>query len=172
MINTQRLNKIKQATITKPYVYLFFFVFFAYIGINTIINQIYVTIPTLFQNNLWIVIPFVAFSLITALLVALNVSLVVIKYKELKQITSIQKQGGIAGIGVFGGLLAGACPSCFVGLFPAFLGFFGVTASLSSLPLYGIEIQILSGVLLTVSAFLLTRPNVCKIKLEKITKNG
>lgn len=71
--------------------------------------------------------------------------------------------GGFTFVGVFGGVLGGACPGCFVGLFPAVLGLFGVTATLSILPLYGLEIQAASVGLLVFAVILLTRDTVCKI---------
>ena len=65
------------------------------------------------------------------------------------------------------GILGGACPSCFVGLFPAVIGLFGISASLSSLPLFGIEIQVVSAILLLLSLFFLTGNNVCTIKIRR-----
>ena len=120
-----------------------------------------ITIPTLFNNNLKIIIPFVVFTFLIALLVGLVINLVIIKFKELKH---VNKVSGLAAVGLFGGLLGGACPSCFVGLFPAFLGLFGVTASLSSLPLFGLEIQIGSILLLLISVYFLTKNSVCEVK--------
>ena len=125
------------------------------------INQLGITIPTLFNNNLKIIIPFVVFTFLIALLVGLVINLVIIKFKELKH---VNKVSGLAAVGLFGGLLGGACPSCFVGLFPAFLGLFGVTASLSSLPLFGLEIQIGSILLLLISVYFLTKNSVCEVK--------
>ena len=69
----------------------------------------------------------------------------------------------IHALGIFAGVLGGACPGCFVGLFPAVLGLFGVTASLSVLPFYGLEIQAASIVLLIVAIFFLTKETVCKV---------
>nr|MBI4156533.1 hypothetical protein [Candidatus Woesearchaeota archaeon] len=136
------------------------------LGINILINKTFITLPTLFTSyRLSFAIPFIALSLITALLVAVNVNLIIIKFKELKKMNKKVNAGvgGMGALGIFGGILGGACPGCFVGLFPAFLGLFGITASLSILPLYGLEIQILSSILLTMSIFLLTRENICKI---------
>ena len=101
------------------------------------------------------------FTFLIALLVGLVINLVIIKFKELKH---VNKVSGLAAVGLFGGLLGGACPSCFVGLFPAFLGLFGVTASLSSLPLFGLEIQIGSILLLLISVYFLTKNSVCEVK--------
>jgi len=124
----------------------------------------YITAPLLFTYNLKIIIPFLFFSILVGLLVAMNLNLVILKFKELRQ---INKESGLTFLGIFGGLLGGACPSCFVGLFPAFIGLFGITASLSSLPFFGIEILIISAGFLLTSIFLFTRDNVCKIKVKQ-----
>jgi hypothetical protein len=157
-----RLWRINEATLKKPYIFSFFIIFLAYLFLNIFVNQTHVTVSTLFNNNLKIIIPFIFFSVLVALLVATSINLAVIKFKELKK---VNKVSGITAIGAFGGVLGGACPSCFVGLFPAFIGIFGIAASLSDLPLYGLEIQIFSAILLVVSIILLTRENICKMEV-------
>ncbi|MBI2507623.1 hypothetical protein HYV89_01585 [Candidatus Woesearchaeota archaeon] len=158
-----RFDKIKQATIKKPYLYSFIIIVLVYLSLNIIVNQVYVTLPLLFTYNLKIIIPFLFLTILTALLIATNINLIYIKFKELKD---VNKAGSLSFFGIFGGLLGGACPSCFVGLFPALLGLFGVTASLSSLPFFGLEILVGSAALLLISIYLLTKDNVCKINLE------
>ncbi|HLC63613.1 MAG TPA: hypothetical protein VJJ21_04825 [Candidatus Nanoarchaeia archaeon] len=155
-----RTEKLKEA-VSGKYLLLFFLFFFAYLGLNFWINQIYVTLPTLLYNNLRIIIPYIVFTLIVAGLTALTLNLIIIKTRELKR---IRKSSGFAALGLFGGLLGGACPSCFVGLFPAVMGLFGVTANLSRLPFFGVEILIGSAALLILSVFLMTKDNVCKVK--------
>ena len=75
--------------------------------------------------------------------------------------------GSIGFLGVTGGILGGACPGCFVGLFPAFLGLFGMTATLSILPFNGLEIQVASTALLLFSSYFLTKPLTCKVDFLK-----
>jgi len=162
---SNRTNKIKKAIFTKPYSFYFFFFFFLFIILNLFINKVYITYQVLL-DNIRLGIPFVFFSILVAGLVALNVNLVIIKLKELAPIDNKfdKKAGGIASLGVFGGLLGGACPGCFVGLFPAFLGLFGISASLSVLPFYGIELQVVSVILLIISTYYLTKEVVCKVE--------
>ena len=157
----KRLGRIKEVIITRPYIYSIFLVFFGYLTLNVIVNQVYITAPTLLTNNLKIIIPYLIFTIFIAFLVALNVNLTIKKFKDLKQ---INKESGLTFIGIFGGVLGGACPSCFVGLFPAFLGVFGITASLSTLPFFGIEILVGSIIFLIIAVILLTKDNVCKIR--------
>jgi len=130
-----------------------------------LVNKTYVTLPTLFTAyRISFVIPFIALSLITALLVGVNINLIILKFKEIKLLSGI---GGTASLGLFGGILGGACPGCLVGLFPAFIGLFGVSATLSNLPLFGLEVQIASAGFLILSMFLLTKDVTCKIDLKK-----
>ena len=157
----ERLGRIKEVTLTRPYVYSFILIFLVYLIINIIVNKVYITAPTLLTNNLKIVIPYLVFTILVALLVALNINLTVKKFKDLRK---VKKESGLAFIGIFGGVLGGACPSCFVGLFPAFLGLFGITATLSSLPFFGIEILVGSIIFLIIAVILLTKDNVCKIR--------
>jgi hypothetical protein len=159
----KKLKKIYSVTLKRPYIFSFFIIILIYLSINIFVNQTYITAPTLFSNYIVFSFFFIFFSFFIALLVATNVNLTYAKMRELRR---LNKSSGLTAIGAFGGLLGGACPGCFVGLFPAVLGIFGITASLGNLPLYGLEIQVISGGCLLLSLFLLTRENTCKIKLE------
>jgi len=156
-------SKIRRAILTKPYSLFFIFFFFFFIFLNLYINQVYVTKGVLF-DNLRIGIPFVFFNLLVGSLIALNINLMIIKFKEYRSMNT--KGSGLTILGVFGGFLGGACPGCFVGLFPAVLGLFGISASLSILPFYGLELQALSAGLLMISTYYLVRNPVCKVDLE------
>ncbi len=166
-----RIQKIKNVIVKKPFVFYFILIFLGYLGLNFLLNQSFITLPTLFKTYKFsFSISFAILTLITAILVAININLVIIKFKELKllnDVKGLKGSGGITSLGIFGGLLGGACPGCFVGLFPAFVGLFGITATLSNLPLFGLEIQILSSGLLILSTFLLTKDNTCKIDIKK-----
>ena len=159
-----RIEKIKQAIFTRPYIYSFIIIFTLYLIINFLVNDLSKTIPVLFNFNLNIVIPFLILNLLIAVLIGINVNLIWIRFKEYRK---INKEQGLTFIGSFMGFLGGACPGCFSGLFPAFLGFFGVTASLSILPFYGLELLIGSLIILIISIIFLTNDNVCKIKVRK-----
>ena len=153
---SQRIRKIKQAIFERPYVFYFIVIFLLYIIINIFINQLYVTgFDVLFE----------LLNIFIALLVPLTINLSIIKFKELRNINSAGSGAGF--LGLFGGFLGGACPGCFAGLFPVFLGLFGVTASLSILPFYGLEILAASIVLLIISVWVLTNETTCKIPRRK-----
>ena len=66
--------------------------------------------------------------------------------------------------GVFAGILGAGCPGCAVGLFPLIASAFGISATLGSLPLGGIELQLFSVGVLGVSIFLLSKPVVSEVK--------
>ena len=162
-MNKRRFQRIKRAILEKPYIFYFVSIFLIYIALNLFINKVYITLPILTSYATWFFIPFVVLNfLLVPFLVALTLNLSIIKFKEMRPVSS-KGGGGFGFVGVFGGILGGACPGCFVGLFPAVLGLFGITATLAILPLYGLEIQAASVGLLAVAVILLTRDTVCKI---------
>ena len=162
-LNSRRFQRIKRAILEKPYIFYFIGIFLIYIAINLIVNQLYVNLSVFTSLVLWFRIPLILFGfLLIPVLVALTINLSIIKFREMRQVKG-KSSGGFTFLGMFGGVLGGACPGCFVGLFPAFLGLFGITASLSILPFYGLEIQAASIGFLVVAVILLTRDTVCKI---------
>ena len=165
-IKKRRLERIKKAVFKKPFVFYFVFIFLGYLGLNVWVNQLYVSFSTLTNLATWFWIPFVLFAfLIVPLLAALTINLSIIRVREAG---FGRREGGAASAGVFAGVLGGACPGCLVGLFPAFLGLFGIAGtSLSVLPLQGLEIQLLSSALLIFAIFLLTSDVVCKVPIKK-----
>ena len=163
--NKRRIERIKRGITKKPYVFYFVGIFLMYIAINLFANKLYVNLDILTSFATWFIIPFLLFNfLIIPLLVGLTVSLSVLRFKEVGSLFG--KEGGAGTFGVFGGLMGGACPGCFVGLFPAVLGLFGITATLSVLPLFGLEIQFLSAVFLVTAIILLTKDTVCKVPIK------
>jgi hypothetical protein len=100
--------------------------------------------------------------LLVPFLVGLVFSMTIYRSQEIGRIHGRSGFFGVLGavLGVFGG----ACPVCFAGIFPVILGFFGITLSLSSLPLSGFEFGITSSVLLIAGVFYLSKDVSCKIK--------
>jgi len=153
-------KKIREAIIARPYSFYFIFFFFLYLIFNIWVNKIYVTYSVVFYNPSF-GIPLLLLMVLVAGLVALNVNLMIMKFRELKKVNSAS---GITTLGIFLGILGGSCPGCLVGLFPAFVGIFGGTAAgLEILPFKGLELQVGSLVLLIISAKLMSKPAVCKI---------
>lgn len=166
---SMRLDRIKKAVFERPYVFYFWLIFILYITLNVIINQNYITFKTFFTSyRPSFYVPYIIFNLIVSFLVPLNINLAILKFKDLSFNTKGEE--GISVLGVIAGLIGGSCPGCIAGLFPAILGLFGVSAGLSILPFYGLEIQALSIVLLIIGAVLLSRETVCKIPNKKLNK--
>ena len=165
-LKQRRLERIKNA-FKKPYIFSFIFIFLAYIGLNVYVNELHVYTDVLTSYAKWFVVPFLFFNfLLIPGLTALTINLAVLRFKEAGGFGKGAGGAGMSSAGIFGGILGGACPGCFAGLFPAFLGLFGVTATLGNLPLFGLEIQIGAAILLTVAIFLLTQDVVCKIPVK------
>lgn len=129
-----------------------------------LVNRAYAFYLVIGSMRLWYAIGFVGLNIIVSSLVALNINLIIIRYKEVGGISV--KGGGVGSLGVFGGILGGSCPACFAGVFPALMGMFGVVLTLSSLPFKGLEIQLFSVVLLLISIKMFIRDPVCKIKFK------
>jgi hypothetical protein len=167
-----RVKRIKEALISKPYVFIFVFSFLFYVGLNVFLNRIYITLPGMIDfKTLWFVIPYITFNfLIVPFLVGLTVSLSVKRFKELKLMNGSKAGSGsfLGSLGVIGGIIGGACPACIAGFLPAILGVFGVAGfSLYVLPFKGLEVQLLSSALLIWAVLLLSKEPTCKVKFKK-----
>jgi hypothetical protein len=156
-----RIVRIKEAILKWPYLGIFILVSVLFFSLNVYLNQSFEFIKNLSSFRLWFIIGFIFFSILVSILVALNVNLSIIRFKSLGNFGA--KTGGIGLMGTFGGVLGGGCPACFAGFFPAFVGLFGITASLSIFPLKGLEIQMASATLLLISVMMLTKDPACKI---------
>lgn len=161
-MNSQRREYIKAASIQKPYIFSFFGIFFLYNILNIFLNKLYITFPELLGTYLY-ASAFILLQLIIGFGIALAINLSIKRIKDLNLATP-KKHKGLISSAIAISLIASGCPGCIAGLFPAFLGLFGVSASLGILPLYGLELQIISILLLAISIWYLTKPIVCKIK--------
>ena len=140
------------------YLYWIISIFFAYLIINFLISGFYNTIPLIIKyagtvNWLDLIIS-IFLSLTIGALVAINAVYAFVKYKERQQ---CKEANVLTGIGTVGGLAAGFCPLCVVGLFPLIFGLFGITFSFAALPLKGIEVQLVVILILILSLILLRR---------------
>lgn len=151
-------NRYKEVKDTcKKHLVLWIGIVIAYVGLNIWVNQVYVIGLSFFTSYTPLfVITFTIVNLLVAILVGANLVMSMKRIKMYKQAAV-----GSASIGMFAGLLGGACPGCFAGLFPAVASLFGVTASLSSLPLYGIEIGLLSILILVGTLYWISGPMTC-----------
>lgn len=154
-------KKMRQAIFARPYFFYFLFFFFLYLFFNIWANKIYITYEVIFYNPAF-GIPLFLLMILVAGFVGLNINLLIMKFKDIKKISG--KEGSITTLGIFLGIIGGACPGCIVGLFPVVLGIFGsAAAGLDILPFNGLELQAASLILLIIGAKLLSKPSVCKI---------
>ncbi len=142
----------------KPYLYATLIIFVIYLLFLTLFSGFYKTIPIIIAyagTVHWFKLSLSIFlSLIIGLLVAVNAVNVYIKYQQRKQ---CKEAGTVAAIGTLGGLVAGVCPLCVTGVFPIILGLLGISFSFANLPFQGIEIQVLTIIILAVSLWMLDR---------------
>lgn len=166
-LDKRRIQVVKNALLKRPYIFYFIIIFLVYVGLNIFINESLDTFSILSSFNKNFLVPFLIFNfLFIPFLIGLNINLAIMKFKEVSQMAS-KGASGFGFVGIFGGVLGGACPGCFAGLFPALLGLFGITVTLSIFPLNGLEISIASVILLIVGTVLLSRETVCLIPTKK-----
>ena len=156
-----RKDRIKAVFIKKPYIYITIVSFLVYLVINALVNDWHIFISGIFEIYWYIAYPYVIFSIVIAIMVAVSISL---GYMRLKELQRMSGASGLSLVGAFFGVITGACPGCLVGILPAVVGLFGGTLSLSQLPLFGIEIQILTISILIFAIYYLTKENTCKVK--------
>ncbi len=96
----------------------------------------------------------ITLALLIGILIALTSVSAYLKYKERRHC----REGTLlAGVGTIGGLVTGFCPLCTVSIGGLLLSAFGVSFSLGSLPFQGVEIQVLTVIVLCVSLWVLER---------------
>jgi len=160
------LEKVKYILKQKKYFWIFLISASVYFGAYFLIISYFLDGFLLLFTTYVKSYAYTAFGLniLVALLLGINMSVLVYKFKEY---ATDKKSSMFSGIGIFAAALANGCPGCFAGLFPMVLSIFGISATLSILPFNGLELQALSAGLLGVSIFFLTgkTKNVCQIKV-------
>ncbi len=156
------LLKIKETNKKIKDKIIFFSFFFLYLIINVLINKLHITYKTVFLFEKTFFLTFVLLNVIIAFLFGIIINLLRYRIKESKE---VRKKIGLAPAGIIVGILGGACPGCFAGLLPLIFSLIGVSFSLLSLPLNGLEILLLSIILMILSIYYFTKePKSCKIK--------
>lgn len=159
-----QILKIKK-TFTKPFIYLFIFWFSLFLFVNIYFNEIYVIWLAMFNYWAKIYVPYVFFTFVNTFLVALSLSLLTFKLKEIRSMS--RKWWFFWTIWTFFALLTWACPGCIAWIFPAFMGIFGYNFALISLPFNWLELQVASFVFLLIWIYFLSKDITCKIKINK-----
>lgn len=108
-------------------------------------------------------VPYIVFTFINTVLFGVSIVLIVERIRTLRKVGLVTGTG-VSAFGSFIGLLAGACPGCIAGLFPAVVGVLGFgSVTLVRMPFYGAELQVVSAVLMVIGIFFLLKPMVCKV---------
>ncbi|MDD9952847.1 MAG: hypothetical protein OXR66_00760 [Candidatus Woesearchaeota archaeon] len=146
------LKKHKQHLFPFSLAYLLVMVaFYAYIY-NGNPLQFYTT------YSYWHTLPFTILTLCISAAIGVTLVLFIEKLRELKA-----QHASLSAAGIGFGVLAAGCPGCLFGIFPLFLGFFGITGTLAVLPLNGLEFQFLALLFLGVSIYMLAEKSVCQV---------
>lgn len=137
----------------RPYLFWIFGIAFLYFTLASLFSKFYLTLwylPLFFDTLNWKeFIISVSFTLIIGFLAATNIVLAYLHYQENKKqknavcMNHDRKASIFAGIETSLGLLLGVCSACTPLLFPFLFSIFGVTITLSTLPLRGFELQII-----------------------------
>jgi len=142
----------------RPYVFWVLGIFVAYMALNVTLSQFYITVRFMHyyaQTLNWPELVLSAlFSIAIGALIAMNAALGYIRMRERGPAV---KEGALACAGTFAGLSTGVCSACVTGFAPVVLSALGLTAGFVGLPFKGIEIQVLTILVLSVNLRLLGR---------------
>ncbi len=158
------LHTIKKVLTSRKGLLIFLLATLSFAGLNYYLNELYVIgITYILYLPKAIHLPFLIFTMLNSLLVGVSAALAVHRISQLRA-NGLISGGGISLIGSFFGLLSGACPACIAGFFPVVMGAIGHSnLALMGLPLYGLELQIASSILLLVGIYYLSKPLVCRV---------
>lgn len=165
----KRLAHIKEMMGKKPYVYFIIplslvYAIFSFGTVRFIHGGIQEFYRSMFATY---TIPYTLMTLVISVLMGVSLTLFFAKLKEVRL-----KSAGLGATGIIVGSLAAGCPGCFFGLFPLFLGLFGISATLAILPFNGLELQAISIPILLLSIWTLGKETteadlVCDISKKK-----
>ena len=160
LLNIIKIKEYFLSFIILTFVFSFLYYELTIYGIKTLDNFIYF-------NGVAYVIFYVILSFLISSLLGLWLTLMFYKFQCLKKIDLNHSTTGFLGLilGIFGA----GCAGCSFTLFSYFLSFFGLALGLAKLPLQGLELKILSVILLLVSNFFVLN-NLSKVCINHFTK--
>jgi hypothetical protein len=158
------INNLKSVYKNKKYVVFSIFIFIISLGLLLWLSKL----DTLFvMNSTMFIVVSLLLTFLISLLFAINLPLIVYKYKAMKKVTG--KTAGSSFFGVLGGLAGSGCPVCG----SAILSLLGVAGGLMIFPLKGLELKALGVVLLVFSTYGVSKSigacNTCAPKKERVS---
>lgn len=142
----------------RPYLFWTLGIFLLYLLLAILLSGFYDTFQhiLLYANTVnWLKLSLsLLFSLTIGALVAINVVYLFLLSKARRACGSGKT---LTSVGTAAGLITGICPLCVTGLIPLLFGFFGISFSLGILPFQGLEVQMLTIVMLGFSLYLLRK---------------
>ncbi len=162
----QRIKRIKHILQERKYFLIFICIAIAYTLLSLyLINSFFAGIENFLNyDKLWYVLLNFAAIAIVSFLLGLNIALNIHRFNEMK---TISKYSTIGIFGSFFSFLGIGCPSCSLSIASTLIPSLGSFIVIGSLPLKGLEIQILSIAILLLSLYFVTKENTCKIELKK-----
>ena len=158
-----RIEKIKSILKQKSYLKIFLITFIIYLILSLfLINYFFLGFELFFQKAAYAIFNLL-FTLILAFLLGINLSLIIYRFKEAK------KYNNESGTGIFTSILSlfgAGCPVCFFTVISLIIPGVSVVSSLAVLPFKGLEIQLLTIILVLISIFTLTKQNTCNINYK------
>ena len=144
------------------------FLFFSSISffiLTIFLNKQHVALPLMLKIEPFNAVSFLVLLSINSILFGLVIALIYYKIRIFKSFNKGMTLGSFAGLL---GFLGGACAACYAGILPSLLIFLGISFSLTSLPLNGLELLLFSTILLLFSVYYMTKPiDSCKLPKNK-----
>ena len=154
LLNVLKFKEYLSIFIILTFIFCFLYYELTIYGIKTLDNFIYF-------NGLKYVIFYIILSFLISGLLGLWMTLMFYKFQCLKRIDL--KHSTTSFLGLLLGIFGAGCAGCSFTLFSYFLSFFGLALGLAKLPLQGLELKVLSVILLlTSNYFILNNFNICK----------
>lgn len=163
-MNSRKI-RMKRAIVEGNYKFLFVLFFVGFYILNIFLNKTYVFYSNISSVEKYFSISFILINFLLAFLFSLAINLIILKFRETRRFD--KSASSVGTIGFVGAIIGGGCPSCFVGVLPAIIAFFGLGISFADYPYLGLGIQIFSGLILLFSVYLLSADPVCKIPSKR-----
>lgn len=162
---SDKINKIKVIIKQRKYLIITVSIAILYVLFSLyLLNYFFIGLINFFKyDQLWYVISNLILTFIVAFLLGINIAVNIHRFAELKQFS---RSSTVGIFGSFFSFLGIGCPSCSLSIATSLVPSLGTVFVLGILPLKGLEIQIVSILVLLLSLYFLTKDNTCKISKD------